>query len=49
MRQEVFVWYDTTERWSGGGVMGHKKLESTLLYVHLVDTEVRAYQRNTPL
>jgi hypothetical protein len=29
--------------------MGHKKLESTLLYVHLVDTEVRAYQRNTPL
>ena len=31
------------------GIMGHKKLESTLLYVHLVDSEVRAYQRNTPL
>jgi site-specific recombinase XerD len=31
------------------GIMGHKKLESTLLYVHLVDTEIRAYQRNTPL
>jgi site-specific recombinase XerD len=31
------------------GIMGHKKLESTLLYVHLVDTEVRAYQRSTPL
>ena len=31
------------------GIMGHKKLESTLLYVHLVDTEVREYQRNTPL
>jgi site-specific recombinase XerD len=31
------------------GIMGHKKLESTLLYVHLVDTEVRQYQRSTPL
>jgi site-specific recombinase XerD len=31
------------------GIMGHKKLESTLLYVHLVDTEIRAYQRSTPL
>src|SRR6516162_5954886 len=31
------------------GIMGHKKLESTLLYVHLVDTEVREYQRSTPL
>jgi site-specific recombinase XerD len=29
------------------GIMGHKKLESTLLYVHLVDTEVRAYQTST--
>jgi len=42
--------YGTIQQKDGaGGVMGHKKLESTLLYVHLVDTEVRAYQRNTPL